>query len=167
MNPDVLLADEPTTALDVTVQAQIMELLRKLQQQRGTAIVLITHDLGLVAGNVDRVLVMYAGREVEVGDVESMFYRPRNGYTFGLLSSLPRLDDDRSQRLRPIPGQPPSLINIPSGCAFQPRCRFALPVCETVVPELTEQRGEPGDHLAACHNAEGVAAAGAELGGRT
>ena len=165
MNPDVLLADEPTTALDVTVQAQIMELLRKLQQQRGTAIVLITHDLGLVAGNVDRVLVMYAGREVEVGDVESMFYRPRNGYTFGLLSSLPRLDDDRTHRLRPIPGQPPSLIHIPAGCAFQPRCRFALPVCETVVPELTEQHGEPPDHLAACYNADGVAAASAELEG--
>ena len=165
MNPDVLLADEPTTALDVTVQAQIMELLSKLQRERGTAIVLITHDLGLVAGNVDRVVVMYAGRAVEVGDVESIFYRPRHGYTFGLLSSLPRLDDDRTERLRPIPGQPPSLIHIPAGCPFQPRCRFALPICEKVVPELEAQSGERSDHEAACHNSEGVAAANAELEG--
>jgi peptide/nickel transport system ATP-binding protein len=162
MNPDVLLADEPTTALDVTVQAQIMELLADLQQQRGTAIVLITHDLGLVAGHVDRVVVMYAGRAVEVGDVESIFYRPRHGYTFGLLSSLPRLDEDNVDRLQPIPGQPPSLIHVPDGCPFHPRCRFALPVCETAVPQLVAMTGEPANHEAACHNAEGVAAATAE-----
>jgi peptide/nickel transport system ATP-binding protein len=161
LNPKVLLADEPTTALDVTVQAQIMDLLTRLQADRGTAIVLITHDLGLVAGHADRVLVMYAGRVAEVGDVEDIYYRPRHAYTLGLLSSLARLDHRRTDRLRPIPGQPPSLIHVPSGCAFHPRCPFATEMSRTQVPELVPQ--ERLDHLAACHNSDQVAAAAAEL----
>ena len=160
LNPKVLLADEPTTALDVTVQAQIMDLLSRLQADRGTAIVLITHDLGLVAGHADRVLVMYAGRVAEVGDVEDIYYRPRHAYTLGLLSSLARLDQRRTERLRPITGQPPSLINVPSGCAFHPRCRFATEMSTTQVPQLVAQ--ERLDHLAACHNSDQVAAAAAE-----
>ncbi|HEX2274151.1 MAG TPA: ABC transporter ATP-binding protein [Acidimicrobiales bacterium] len=157
LDPKVLLADEPTTALDVTVQAQIMALLTRLQAERGTAIVLITHDLGLVAGHADRVLVMYAGRVAEVGDVEDIYYRPRHAYTLGLLSSLARLDQHRRQRLRPIAGQPPSLIHVPSGCPFHPRCPFASEMSRTHVPELVPQEGP--DHLAACHNSDQVAAA--------
>ena len=157
LDPKVLLADEPTTALDVTVQAQIMDLLTRLQADRGTAIVLITHDLGLVAGHADRVLVMYAGRVAEIGDVEDIYYRPRHAYTLGLLSGLARLDHRRSERLRPITGQPPSLINVPSGCAFHPRCRFATELSSREVPELVPQ--EHLGHLAACHNADQVAAA--------
>ncbi len=157
LDPKVLLADEPTTALDVTVQAQIMDLLTRLQADRGTAIVLITHDLGLVAGHADRVLVMYAGRVAEVGDVEDIYYRPRHAYTLGLLSSLARLDQRRHERLRPIPGQPPSLIRVPSGCPFHPRCRFATETSRSEVPELIPQ--EHLDHLAACHNTDQVAAA--------
>ena len=159
LNPKVLLADEPTTALDVTVQAQIMDLLTRLQADRGTAIVLITHDLGLVAGHADRVLVMYAGRVAEVGDVEDIYYRPRHAYTLGLLSSLARLDQRRTERLRPITGQPPSLISVPSGCAFHPRCRFATDLSRAEVPELVAQ--ERLDHLAACHNSDQVATAAA------
>ncbi|MDQ4068705.1 MAG: ABC transporter ATP-binding protein, partial [Actinomycetota bacterium] len=157
LDPKVVLADEPTTALDVTVQAQIMELLTRLQADRGTAIVLITHDLGLVAGHADRVLVMYAGRVAEVGDVEDIYYRPRHAYTLGLLSSLARLDQHRGQRLRPIAGQPPSLIHVPSGCPFHPRCPFATETSRTQVPELAPH--ERSDHLAACHNSDQVAAA--------
>jgi peptide/nickel transport system ATP-binding protein len=159
LDPKVLLADEPTTALDVTVQAQIMALLTRLQADRGTAIVLITHDLGLVAGHADRVLVMYAGRVAEIGGVEDIYYRPRHAYTLGLLSSLARLDHRRTDRLHPITGQPPSLIHVPSGCAFHPRCRFATELSSTEVPELVPQ--ERLDHLAACHNSDQVAAAAA------
>ena len=162
LDPKVLLADEPTTALDVTVQAQIMDLLTRLQADRGTAIVLITHDLGLVAGHADRVLVMYAGRVAEVGNVEDIYYRPRHAYTLGLLSSLARLDQRRRERLRPITGQPPSLIHVPSGCPFHPRCRFATENSRTHVPKLAPQ--DHLNHLAACHNSDQVAAAvGGEL----
>ncbi len=122
--PSVLIADEPTTALDVTVQAQIMELLAELQQQYNTAIILITHDLGVVADVADEVAVMYAGRLVERGTLEDIFYDPQMPYTVGLLSSVPRLDDV-SERLTPIGGQPPSLINLPPGCVFEPRCGAA------------------------------------------
>jgi peptide/nickel transport system ATP-binding protein len=160
LNPAVLLADEPTTALDVTVQAQIMELLVKLQEERGTAIVLITHDLGLVAGHADRVVVMYAGRVVETGPVDDIYFSPRHAYTFGLLSSLARMDERREERLLPIPGQPPSLTHIPPGCPFHPRSPFATDVCRNVVPELSS-RDTPG-HLAACHHSAEVAAAAAE-----
>ncbi len=156
LNPALLLADEPTTALDVTVQAQIMELLETLQEQRGTAIVLITHDLGLVASHADRVMVMYAGRVAEYADTNGIYYHPRHAYSLGLLSSLARLDQRRADRLEPIPGSPPSLIRVPAGCPFHPRCSFATKVCRTVVPALTEQ--DIAGHLAACHHSDEVAA---------
>jgi len=157
LDPVVLLADEPTTALDVTVQAQIMELLRALQESRGTAIVLITHDLGLVAGHADRVVVMYAGKVAEVGSVDDAFYRPRHPYTLGLLSSLARLDRRRADRLRPIQGQPPSLIRVPPGCPFHPRCPFATEVCQRETPPLAPVGPDRPDHLAACHHRDEVA----------
>jgi oligopeptide/dipeptide ABC transporter ATP-binding protein len=155
LNPALLLADEPTTALDVTVQAQIMELLEQLQEQRGTAIVLITHDLGLVASHADRVMVMYAGRVAEYAETDDVYYHPRHAYSLGLLSSLARLDQRRAERLEPIPGSPPSLIRVPPGCPFHPRCAFATKVCRTVVPALIEQ-DSPG-HLASCHHSDKVA----------
>jgi peptide/nickel transport system ATP-binding protein len=158
LDPVLLLADEPTTALDVTVQAQIMDLLVKLQQDRGTAIVLITHDLGLVASHADRVLVMYAGKVAELADTETVFYEPRHAYTYGLLGSLARLDQRRTERLTPIPGAPPSLIRVPSGCPFHPRCAFSTDVCREVVPALVEQAGAAG-HLASCHHSDEVARA--------
>ena len=148
LDPAVLLADEPTTALDVTVQAQIMSLLTKLQEERGTAIVLITHDLGVVAGHADRVLVMYAGKVMEAADADTLFHAPRHPYTLGLLSSLARLDRRRGERLQPIPGQPPSLIRVPPGCPFHPRCPFASDICREQMPPLTG----PSSHLAACHH---------------
>jgi oligopeptide/dipeptide ABC transporter ATP-binding protein len=157
LNPVLLLADEPTTALDVTVQAQIMDLLEKLQSERGTAIVLITHDLGLVASHADRVMVMYAGRVAEYADTDDVFYHPRHAYSLGLLSSLARLDQRRADRLEPIQGSPPSLIRVPPGCPFHPRCKFATKVCRTVVPALIEQ-DTPG-HLASCHHSDQVAEA--------
>jgi len=160
LNPAILLADEPTTALDVTVQAQIMELLEKLQNDRGTAIVLITHDLGVVAGHADRVVVMYAGKVAESGPVDEIFFDPRHAYTYGLLSSLTRMDTRRHGRLAPIKGQPPSLMNIPPGCPFHPRCSFATEVCRSEVPALVP-RGRPG-HLAACHHSDEVAAAASD-----
>jgi peptide/nickel transport system ATP-binding protein len=152
LNPALLLADEPTTALDVTVQAQIMSLLRKLQEERGTAIVLITHDLGVVAGHADRVLVMYAGRVVEAAGADALFHAPRHPYSLGLLSSLARLDRRRGERLQPIPGQPPSLIRVPPGCPFHPRCPFATEICRQEMPPLTGG----GAHLAACHHQDRV-----------
>ncbi len=157
LDPVVLLADEPTTALDVTVQAQILELLRKLQEDRKTAIVLITHDLGVVAGHADRVLVMYAGKVAEVGDVDDIYNRPRHPYTFGLLSSLARLDQRRTGRFRPIAGQPPSLIRVPPGCPFHPRCSFATDICPREMPPLAAQ--EHPMHRAACHHTDRVAEA--------
>ncbi len=151
-DPDLLIADEPTTALDVTVQAQIIDLLRTLQQEFGTAIVLITHDLGVVAETADTVAVMYGGRLVERGTVRDIFYRPQMPYTWGLLSSLPRLDQGSSGRLVPIPGQPPSPISLPAGCVFQPRCQYHGFVtggrCESTRPELDEVAA---GHLARCH----------------
>ena len=154
-DPDVLIADEPTTALDVTIQAQVLDVLERIQERTHTAIVLITHDLGVVAGVADRVLVMYAGKPVEVGEVDQIYYGPRHPYTLGLLMSLPRLDrGDKSERLNRIKGQPPSLIFVPPGCAFYPRCGFAqLPEpCSTVVPMLREV-GAHGQ-LSACHFAD-------------
>lgn len=134
--PKLLIADEPTTALDVTVQAQIMSLLNDLKQDFGTTIILITHDLGVVAGICDQVLVMYAGRTVEYGDVESIFYQPSHPYTQGLLNAVPKLDDDSGEILATIPGNPPNLLNLPKGCAFQPRCPKAMPECAVSSPEL-------------------------------
>jgi oligopeptide/dipeptide ABC transporter ATP-binding protein len=152
-NPDLLIADEPTTALDVTVQAQVLEVLIGIKDEIDSAIMLITHDLGVVAGLADRVMVMYAGRRVETGTVDDLFYDTRHPYTLGLLASLPRLDEDTA-RLVPITGAPPSLINKPSGCAFHPRCPFAhLPdPCATDVPDL-RAAGRDG-HLSACHYAQ-------------
>ena len=148
-NPDVIIADEPTTALDVTVQAQVLEALRSAQRETGAAMVLITHDLGVVAGQADRVVVMYAGKPVEIGGVDEIYYEPRMPYTLGLLGSLPRLDADRADRLTPIQGSPPSLLSLPPGCPFVPRCPLARPVCDEQEPELVPT-GEPG-HAAACH----------------
>ena len=123
-NPELLIADEPTTALDVTVQAQILDLMRDLQKEFGSAIIMITHDLGVVAELADDILVMYGGKAVEYGTVNEVFYEPQHPYTWGLLSSVTRLDRVRQERLKPIAGSPPSLINVPSGCAFHPRCPY-------------------------------------------
>ncbi len=132
-NPKVLIADEPTTALDVTVQAQILEVIERVQERFGTAVVLITHDLGVIARVADRVNVMYAGRNVEQGTVDSIFDHPSHPYTRGLLASLPRAD---KQRLKPISGFPPNMLNPPSGCAFHTRCEFAADICKDDLPEL-------------------------------
>ena len=156
-DPQVLLADEPTTALDVTVQAQIMALLEKLQEDRNTAIVLITHDLGVVASHADRINVMYAGKIVETGTCDEIFYEPRHAYTFGLLSSLARMDHRRQERLVPIKGQPPSLANVPRGCPFHPRCTFATDACVQAVPQLEPVSGI--GHNAACVHSDRVAMA--------
>jgi len=156
--PDVLIADEPTTALDVTIQAQVLEVMERIQERTNSAIVLITHDMGVVAGVADRVLVMYAGRAVEVGSVDQIFYEPHHPYTLGLLASLPRLDEERADvRLHRIKGQPPSLLHVPPGCAFHPRCEFARcpDPCSTEVPELRAIADL--DHVAACHFSEEVA----------
>ncbi|MEW2810064.1 ABC transporter ATP-binding protein [Streptomyces massasporeus] len=151
-NPELLIADEPTTALDVTVQAQILDLIHDLQKEFGSAVIMITHDLGVVAEMADDLLVMYGGRCVERGPAEDVFSEPRHPYTWGLLGSMPRMDREETDRLIPIKGAPPSLINLPSGCAFNPRCPYAdVPkdnVTRTVRPELTEVGGS---HWAACH----------------
>ncbi len=157
-DPQVLLADEPTTALDVTVQAQIMTLLEQLRHDRNTAIVLITHDLGLVASHADRIAVMYAGRIVETGTSREIFETPRHAYTHGLLSSLTRMDQARPAKLEPIPGQPPSLSRVPAGCPFHPRCRFATQGCIDEVPALLPVMAG-SDHGAACIHSDQVAAA--------
>jgi oligopeptide/dipeptide ABC transporter ATP-binding protein len=146
--PDVIIADEPTTALDVTVQAQVLEVLRTAQQETGAATILITHDLGVVAGFADRVTVMYAGRPVEQGSVDDVFYAPRMPYTIGLLGSMPRLDVKEKQRLTPIKGSPPSLINPPPGCPFGPRCPMHIAECDAEEPPLVAVDGI--DHHAAC-----------------
>jgi oligopeptide/dipeptide ABC transporter ATP-binding protein len=153
-NPDLLIADEPTTALDVTVQAQVLEVLVDIKDEIDSAIILITHDLGVVAGLAHRIMVMYAGRAVELGTTHEVFYEPRHPYTLGLLASLPRLDDVGDEPLLPIAGSPPSLIRKPSGCVFHPRCRFArVPgLCDTEVPGLRLVAGDA--HMAACHYSE-------------
>ena len=138
-NPSLLIADEPTTALDVTVQAQILELLRQLQKDFGTAIILITHDLGVVAETADDVLLMYAGKAVEYGSVRDVLQKPQHPYGWGLLTSIPRLTGDPDKKLAAIPGTPPSLISVPSGCAFHPRCSYVSTVgaaCSATVPDL-------------------------------
>jgi peptide/nickel transport system ATP-binding protein len=151
-NPKLLIADEPTTALDVTIQAQILDLMKDLQKEFGSAIIIITHDLGVVANVADDIIVMYGGKCVEKGSVDEVFYTPQHPYTWGLLASMPRLDKMRTGRLDPIPGNPPSMINLPSGCAFNPRCAHRSEVegdlCRTEVPELLEAR--PGQS-ARCH----------------
>ena len=147
--PQLLFADEPTTALDVTVQAQVLDLLLDLQAERGLGLLLITHDLGIVAELCDRVLVMYGGRIVESGDIHTIFATPRHPYTIGLINSLPKLTEDE-EHLEPIPGAPPSLIDVPSGCPFHPRCFLSQgrEKCRTDVPALVVA---DGSHEAACH----------------
>ncbi len=147
-NPDVLIADEPTTALDVTIQAQILKLIRKLKSDYGTAVVLITHDMGVVADMADRIAVMYAGRIVEQGTQRELFYDPQHPYTWGLLGSIARLDRPRPRRLAAIPGQPPSLMRLPAGCAFAERCAYRFDACETQQPQLLDRLGT--GHLDAC-----------------
>lgn len=145
--PKLLIADEPTTALDVTIQAQILELMKNIQQRMNTAIILITHDLGIVADLCHRILVMYAGKIVERGSVDDIYYRPRHPYTWGLLKSVPRLDARNKKRLLPIVGQPPDLIKPPNGCAFAPRCGYVMQVClQHDPPEFDISEG----HRAAC-----------------
>ena len=160
--PSVLIADEPTTALDVTIQAQIIEVLKAAQHETGAAIILITHDLGLIAELADRVVVMYAGRVVEMGDVFTIFNSPRHPYTLGLMSSLAKLEGEQ-EWLQPIPGQPPSLITPPPGCAFHPRCLQSQgrARCREEVPPLREVEGA---HLSACHFAEELIHVEAPLG---
>jgi oligopeptide/dipeptide ABC transporter ATP-binding protein len=148
-DPDVIIADEPTTALDVTVQAQVLEALEAARQETGAALIIITHDLGVIAGHSDRIAVMYAGKLVETGTTEEVFYRPRMPYTLGLLGSLPRLDQQERQRLTPIKGSPPSLLNLPPGCPFTPRCPLAEDICDNEEPELLMAEGT--GHAAACH----------------
>ena len=150
-NPQLLIADEPTTALDVTTQAQIMDLMLNLADERGTAVMLITHDLGVVAGFCDTVQVMYAGTIVERGTSDEIYYDPQHPYTWGLLSSMTRLDEEQRQRLHSVRGAPPSLINLPSGCRFRPRCDFAVDICAQVLPMLRPSGGP--NQEAACHRA--------------
>ena len=150
-DPELLIADEPTTALDVTVQAQILDLISDLQSEFGSAVIIITHDLGVVAELADDILVMYAGRVAEYGTAVDIFGQPSHPYTWGLLASMPRIDRERTTRLVPIPGTPPSLIKVPSGCPFHPRCRYASQTggrSQNEVPPLREVT--PG-HLSACH----------------
>jgi oligopeptide transport system ATP-binding protein len=147
-DPKLILADEPTTALDVTIQAQILELIKRLSEEFRTAVLLITHDLGIAAGMCDRVNVMYAGRIVETGTVDDLFERPRMPYAWGLLDSLPRLDDVRGNRLRTIEGMPPFLVKPPDACRFAPRCPYAREVCIQGEPQLTDRDGH--GHMARC-----------------
>ena len=142
-NPDLLIADEPTTALDVTIQAQILELIKRLRREFDSAVILITHDLGVVADVADRVNVMYAGRVVEHGQKSQVFDDPQHPYTWGLLGSIPRLDRPRSRRLPTIPGQPPSMLALPDGCRFRPRCAHAFDRCAQEDPALADARGRP------------------------
>ncbi len=148
LNPDVLIADEPTTALDVTVQAQILDLIDRLKDEFNAAVVIITHDLGVVAEHCDDIMVMYAGKPVEYGDRRDIYYAAHHPYTWGLLQSIARLDQETRERLRPIKGLPPSLIFVPPGCAFHPRCPYVMDVCKREIPELIPANGH---HASACH----------------
>ena len=148
-DPDLLIADEPTTALDVTTQASILSLMKRLQQDFGSAIIIITHDLGVVAETADDVLVMYAAKVVEQGNVNDLFNRPQHPYTWGLMGSLPRLEAD-TERLVQIPGQPPSLLRPPSGCRFHPRCPYVMNICRETEPQLEPTQHDPA-HLQRCH----------------
>jgi oligopeptide transport system ATP-binding protein len=145
-DPEVLIADEPTTALDVTIQAQILDLMNEAQQRSNSAILLITHDLGVVAETCRNVLVMYAGNAVEYGTVRQIFSAPKHPYTMGLLESLPRVNDKEQKRLVPIEGQPPNPLHLPPGCSFAPRCRYRMPICDQPVPRYDLGEG----HTARC-----------------
>jgi oligopeptide/dipeptide ABC transporter ATP-binding protein len=161
--PDILIADEPTTALDVTIQAQILDLLKVMQDKRGMAIIFITHDLGVVASICDRVLVMYGGRKVEQTDTKTLFASARHPYTLGLLHSAPRWDQPQQTRLQAIEGQPPDMMNLPAGCAFAPRCQWKTDECSAAVPELVSIGTEftEGSHVCACIHADQIQQAGA------
>jgi peptide/nickel transport system ATP-binding protein len=148
-NPDLLIADEPTTALDVTIQAQILNLIRRLRTEYDSAIIIITHDLGVIAEIADEILVMYAGRMVEKGPVDNIFEKPQHPYTWGLMGSLPRLHFG-AERLQTIKGSPPSLLRPPEGCAFHPRCPYAEDKCAHTIPPLTQMASESEEHLVAC-----------------
>ncbi|MGH9072919.1 MAG: ABC transporter ATP-binding protein, partial [Acidimicrobiales bacterium] len=148
LNPKLLVADEPTTALDVTVQAQIMELMKQLQADFGTAIIMITHDLGVIADVADRVMVMYAGKPMEYADKRTLYYRPHHPYTKGLIESLPQASG-QEDRLKPIPGLPPSLLQVPPGCPFHPRCPYAMDRCRKEEPPMRDVAGGPA-HRSAC-----------------
>ena len=150
-NPKLIIADEPTTALDVTIQAQILELMKSLTSEFGVALIVITHNLGVVARYADRVNIMYAGKIIERGTAREIYSNPRHPYTIGLLNSVPRLDLPRRAKLEPIEGQPPDLINVPTGCSFRARCRWAIDKCATDTPPLTNL--DEG-HMAACFRAE-------------
>jgi peptide/nickel transport system ATP-binding protein len=148
LNPDLLIADEPTTALDVTVQAQILDLIARLKDEFAASVAIITHDLGVVAEHADDVMVMYAGRIAEYGTRNDVYYKAHHPYTWGLLQSITRLDQPRLDRLRPIRGLPPSLIFVPPGCPFHPRCPYVMDVCKEEVPQLLS---DDGKHASACH----------------
>ena len=148
LNPDLLIADEPTTALDVTVQAQILDLIDRLQEEFNASVVIITHDLGVVAEHCDHLQVMYAGKIAEQGTANDIYYSPHHPYAWGLLGSIARLDEEGKERLKPIKGLPPSLIFVPPGCAFHPRCPYAFDRCKEEIPELLPIDGH---HAAACH----------------
>jgi peptide/nickel transport system ATP-binding protein len=148
LNPDLLIADEPTTALDVTVQAQILDLIDRLKEEFNASVVIITHDLGVVAEHCDHIQVMYAGRIVESGDRRDIYYGAHHPYTWGLLSSIPRMDEASEERLKPIKGLPPSLIFVPPGCPFHPRCPYRFNKCDVEVPPLLPADGH---HASACH----------------
>ena len=149
-DPDILIADEPTTALDVTIQAQIVELMKEMQQKNGNAIIMITHDLGVVADVADKIMVMYAGSPVEMGTADEIFYQPHHPYTWGLMRSIPKPEGDEKHPLTPIEGNPPSLMSLPTGCSFAPRCPYATDKCRASKPERVEVA--PG-HFARCHYA--------------
>jgi peptide/nickel transport system ATP-binding protein len=153
-DPDLIIADEPTTALDVTIQAQVLDVLRTAREVTGAAIIMITHDLGVVAGFADRVAVMYAGKPVETGLVDDVYYRPRMPYTLGLLGSIPRLDQGERSRLTPIEGTPPSLVALPAGCPFVPRCPMRVAICEEIEPDLDPVPAAGAGHRSACHRSD-------------
>lgn len=154
-DPDVIIADEPTTALDVTIQAQVLEVLRKAQRETGAAVIFITHDLGVIAGVADDIVVMYAGRPVEKADVDSIFDHPAMPYAMGLLGAVPRSDRERNSRLVPIPGSPMNLVNMPKGCPFAPRCPLATDICHTTEPAMEPVPGRPGQFVA-CHRTQEI-----------
>jgi oligopeptide/dipeptide ABC transporter ATP-binding protein len=158
-DPKLIIADEPTTALDVTIQAQVLEILKNLCTEFGTSLIVITHNLGVVARYADRVNVMYAGRVIERSTAKEIYHSPRHPYTLGLMHSVPRLDEPRRVKLDPIEGQPPQLIDLPPGCAFRPRCRYAVDKCAVEYPPLVELEGTEDTHLAACWEWENVSLA--------
>jgi peptide/nickel transport system ATP-binding protein/oligopeptide transport system ATP-binding protein len=165
LSPGVLIADEPTTALDVTIQAQILKEIRELSSESDSGVIFVTHDLGVVADIADRVLVMYAGRLVEQGTVDEIFYDPQHPYTWGLMGSVTRVDRDPPNRLPAIPGQPPSLLRVPEGCHFRPRCPHAFDPCRQVPPLQPRLPDAPG-HLDRCWLTPADKRVRREVGGR-